>query len=230
MNSIESISNGYFMIWFKYLMIYSSLILISFHVYSHPHLLCEKDWWESDSDRDEIINMLQALEVPSDLFQLCNENLDRPIHIGLKLEQPLSENQITLIAFLAYKSTPRRMRILDRNRQGETPLLLIERRLERTFANAINRITTDTEGLTLSPQKKLDYVMTVYQNHIAREITLYMLIKDAIGNFPMNTVEEIRLALVNSGIREIDPHAYFILDDIFEQMQEKFVLVPIPLF
>ena len=211
------------MTWLRCLMITCLFsIFIPFNTYAQQisRLLCETNWWLSDPTWEEIIN---AIQDQSDMFQICDENQDRPIHIGLKIETPLSEDQGVFIAFLAYSSGPVALNRFYRNSRGETPLILVEMRLGRAFTNAFNKLITYIEEKTPSEQEIEEHFWVIFQEDIAKEIALYMTIRGVLGDPLEDAWNDVRLEMLGNGIREeLESRSYpGFLEDILEQIEQN---------
>ena len=214
------------MTWLKYSTVTCFLFFIFFassNTYAQQisRLPCERSWWLSDPTLEEITNTVKDL---SEMFQICNENLDRPIHIGLKLENPLSEDQSVLLAFLVYTSNPINIRRLYRNNQGETPLILAEMRLGRTFANVLDKLMSYKE-IDPSDQELEAYYQTVFQEDILKEITLYVTIRILLGDSSEDAWNDVKLELAGTTMRNMESALQNLLEYL-EQINPSDLVIP----
>ena len=213
--------------WLKYSTVTCFLFFIffaSFNTYAQQmsRLPCERDWWLSDPTVEDLRNTIQDI---SEMFQICNENQDRPIHIGLKLEDTLSQDQVALLTFLVYISDPINIRRLYRNKQGETPLILAETRLGRTFTNAIDKSMSYIEENNPSEQEEEAYFQRVFQEDILGEITFYRTIRFLLGDSLEDIRNDITLELARTTTRNIESIFQSLLESL-EQINPSDLVIP----
>lgn len=215
------------MTWLKYSTVTCFLFFIFFisfntHAQQMSRLPCEKSWWLSDPTLEDLINTIQDI---SDMFQICNENQDRPIHIGLKLEDPLSQDQTVLLVFLVSISDPISIRRLYRNKQGETPLMLAEMRLGRTVTNAFDKSISYMRENNPSEQEMKAYRQRVFQEDILREITLYITTRVSLGDSLEDAWNDVMLEVQGTAMRNIES-AFQDLLEYLEQINPSDLVIP----
>ena len=184
-------------------------------------LPCERNWWLSDPTVEDLRNTIQDI---SEMFQICNENQDRPIHIGLKLEGPLSQDQRALLVFLVYISNPIDIRRSYRNNQGETPLILAEMRLGRTFTNAFHKLMSYEEN-DPSEQEREAHYQRVFQEDILGEITFYRRIRVLLGDSLEDIWGDITLELAETTMRNVASTFQNLLEHL-EQISTSDLVIP----
>ena len=164
-------------------------------------LLCEPSWWQSNPSEQAFRNVVGARPIDNGL-QLCNDNNDRPIHIVLKLEGPLSQIQWSfLMAIFRFEPNS----VFLRNREGETPLILSGLRVGRLLED-LNEMGFDAD---------INETQRFFQN-FDREAELYISMRVHSGDLQEDVVNEIMTEITLIGLEHLLQQ-----DDFLERLRES---------
>ena len=173
-------------------------------------LLCMPSWWQSNPSNEDMRSTLISRDV---FTQLCNEDNDTPIHIVLRLENhPLLSSQWAFVqtAFLAVSND----NIFLRNRRGETPLTLVELRMERLYEHfKVELEASEKEGDTVE-------VFDSFSADFTTEGILYLTVKALAGDSLEAVLDEMLSKILVIGLEHIFDQEEF-LENLRERLLEE---------
>ena len=182
----------------SFLFLIGFLTCVNVQAQQIERLLCEPAWWQSNPSGQALKNATRSIQA---VFQICNSNNDRPVHIVLRLEEPLSRSQW---AFLMTVFTAESNSLFLRNRRGETPLILVSLRIGRMLEEL------DDLGFDAEPIEITEFFSNFYL-----EASLYVFMRMQSGDLLEDVVNEIMAEITLIGLGHL-----FRQEEFLEELRE----------
>ena len=171
-------------------------------------LPCLSTWWSQDHSAEEVVNVMFSTDEA--FLQLCDENWNTPLHVALKIEE-LSLIQMAAIAVCAHYVDKNDFQSY-RNKQGESPLTLLEVRFGKVLAR-------------ISNSSSIEELMSMFEERaFLGEIFLYITIQRGVmESSSEDTLGEFLRSVTSAALRGLDEDDQ---EDFLEELERQIGFIP----